>query len=86
MGSCEACKYQNKTECEEPCKGCTHNATDNYEPMTNADRIRSMSDEELAEWLDENTSSVYIHSVPCEECVKEMECVCCLLEWLKSEE
>ena len=24
-------------------------------PMTNADRIRAMTDEELAEWLDNNT-------------------------------
>jgi hypothetical protein len=51
MESCETCKYQNKAEHEEPCKNCSHNATDNYEPITNADRIRSMTDEELAELL-----------------------------------
>jgi hypothetical protein len=51
MGSCETCKHQGKSEHEEPCKGCTHNATDNYEPITNADRIRSMSDEEVAGFL-----------------------------------
>lgn len=31
--------------------GCKQNAVDKYTRMTNADRIRSMSDEELAEWL-----------------------------------
>ena len=48
MDSCERCKYQNKQEYEAPCVGCVHDATENYEPMTQADRIRSMTDEELA--------------------------------------
>lgn len=48
MASCERCKYQNKQEYEEPCVGCVHDSTENYEPMTQADRIRSMTDEELA--------------------------------------
>jgi hypothetical protein len=52
MGSCETCKYQNKTEHEEQCNRCTHNATDNYNPMTNADRIRSMTDEQIAYYLE----------------------------------
>lgn len=51
MEGCETCKYQNKAEHEEPCKNCSHNSTNNYEPLTNADRIRSMTDEELAELL-----------------------------------
>lgn len=30
-------------------------------PITNADRIRAMTDEELAEWLDNNTYRFPIH-------------------------
>lgn len=35
------------------CDGCIHDPEnkDLYEPMTNADRIRAMSDEDLAEFI-----------------------------------
>ena len=49
--SCEKCKYNSKAETEYPCNRCVHNATDKFEPITNADKIRSMSDEELAEFI-----------------------------------
>lgn len=48
---CKKCKYECLEDDKEPCKGCKQNATDNYEPMTNADRIRQMSDAELAGWV-----------------------------------
>lgn len=48
---CRNCKYEHLTEHEEPCNRCKQNATDLYEPMTNADRIRQMQDEELADFL-----------------------------------
>ena len=51
---CTTCKYVNEKADGEHCKYCTLNAcqfTTNYKPMTNADRIRNMSDEELAEYL-----------------------------------
>lgn len=41
-------------------------------PKTNADRIRAMTDEELAEWLDNNTCRFPIYK--------------CWLDWLKKEE
>lgn len=49
--SCEKCKYRYKSDCEYPCERCVHGCVvkEYYEPMTNADRIRSMSDEELSE-------------------------------------
>ena len=81
MGSCERCKYQNKQEHEEPCAGCTHNAKDNFKPLTNADRIRSMTDEELAEWL----RDIHACCVDDEECYLSKTCDVCTLEWLKSE-
>ena len=51
-------------------------------PKTNADRIRSMSDEELAEWLE--------HHVSCSRCPLLEKCVsytCSenLQAWLKEE-
>lgn len=53
---------------------------------TNADRIRNMSDEELADFLDvvgkDGISSQYSH--PCDCCFNN-ECEFCWKEWLQSE-
>ena len=44
---CPFCRYENT---EENCRGCFEGS--NYKPkQTNADRIRAMTDEELAEFL-----------------------------------
>ena len=61
----------------------------NYETSrTNADRIRNMSDEELAEFLDivgeDGISSQYA-DVPCDCCCEKTECSKCWKEWLQSE-
>lgn len=48
---CKGCAYVSRGEHEAPCIKCAQNASDNYRRMTNADRIRSMSDEELEEFL-----------------------------------
>lgn len=63
-------------------------SVDNFKPMTQADRIRSMTDEELAEFL--LSDYYYIDCVVCREpkdkngdCVGECENE--LLRWLKSE-
>lgn len=52
--------------------------------QTNADRIRHMSDEELAEWISTKDT--------CGQCAYELECVCMkvpctngILKWLQSE-
>lgn len=52
--------------------------------QTNADRIRNMSDEELAEWISTKDT--------CGQCAYELECVCMkvpctngILKWLQSE-
>ena len=49
IDNCKTCKYRHRDESEEPCAHCTKNAVDNYEPMTNGDYIRSLSDTELAQ-------------------------------------
>ena len=48
---CKGCKYEHCSPESKECQGCKQNAVDKYTRMTNADRIRSMSDEELAEFL-----------------------------------
>ena len=50
------------------------------EPLTNAQKIRSMSDEELAELLDHETDSC----APTGDCEKmSRDCKACWLEWLQ---
>ena len=49
---CDKCKHDNKEPNVFPCVECSHNrAVDHYEPMTNADRIRNMTDEELTQFI-----------------------------------
>lgn len=69
-----------KDECFEIVKECR--------PQTNADRIRSMTDEELADMLDE----VSVHGIlalgsdfPCDVCRERTECKNCFEDWLKAE-
>ena len=52
--------------------------------ITNADRIRAMTDEELAEFLDYVTA-VRIPWCADRKCPEEDICVNCTLEWLKKE-
>lgn len=61
---------------------------DKYVPMTNADRIRSMTDEELAEFL--LSDDYYIDCTNCKEPESEYglcigKCENELVRWLKSE-
>lgn len=53
MLRCEKCKHRDVSAKKYPCSECDFNVNDLFEPMhqTNADRIRSMSDEELAEFI-----------------------------------
>lgn len=71
------CKHNNNSRDNEPCCRCDSR-------QTNADRIRSMSDEELAEWI--NTKNM------CEQCVytpgglcMKKPCINGILKWLQSE-
>ena len=48
---CKGCKYENCSPESKECQGCKQNAIDKYTRMAQADHIRSMSDEELAEFL-----------------------------------
>ncbi len=48
---CVGCKYEHEDEASPHCDKCTQNSTDKYTPASNADRIRGMTDEELAEFM-----------------------------------
>ena len=54
MSKCETCA---RKQYGYLCDGCIHDPDnkDLYEPMTNADRIRAMSDEEIAEYVCRNS-------------------------------
>lgn len=71
--SCERCKHELKDGKKgSPCFDCGIEAK-GYEPKTNADRIRHMTDEELAEWLHYHYEN-YVF-------ITESE----VLEWLQAE-
>ncbi len=52
-------------------------------PTTLADRIRVMSDEELAEWLDELVT--HCNDGPCFNCFMQDACLTSMLDWLRKE-
>ena len=52
-------------------------------PTTNADRIRAMTDEELAEWLDRLIT--HCNDGPCFNCFMREACLTSVLDWLKKE-
>ena len=58
-----------------------------YQPKTNADRIRNMSDSELAEFLLEVNSTIqHCMIMDCNyEDEREGLCKYCFLEWLQAE-
>lgn len=75
------CQHNNNPRDSEPCCRCDNR-------HTNADRIRNMSDEELAEFLDiveeDGISSQYTN-LSCDCCCEKTECSKCWKEWLQSE-
>jgi len=81
---CSKCKFEKESEYECRCSRClTITEHDGFVPQTNADRIRNMTDEELAKilfgsCLEEmgRTHCNLFHTDGCEKCV---------LAWLKSE-
>ena len=56
-------------------------------PTTNADRVRSMTDEELAKWLDYEYGRCEwcnIDKIGTDDC-SDVDCTACILDWLKEE-
>ena len=75
---CKGCLYESEQETSEHCTGCMQNAVDKYTPMTNADRIRRMSDEELEAFIQSPCSIIRPDRKSCRFLCDE-----CIAEWLK---
>ena len=52
---------------------------------TNADRIRAMTDEELADWYFDKFFPCVPYCSILDECPEHDDCKICLLDWLKQE-
>lgn len=70
---CFTCKHENLSVESAPCEGCFDGSASKWFPRTQADRIRAMSNEELAYFLYE-TETQYIpiiHSLEARPCAKK---------------
>lgn len=74
--SCK-CQHNNNPRDNEPCCRCDSR-------QTNADKIRNMSDEELADWINAKNRCDQCAYEPKSVCMKE-PCVNGILKWLQSE-
>lgn len=76
---CTSCKYRIDPGGWAACDGCIHDEglKDRYEPMTNADRIRNMTDEELVD-------VIHCPLVEVDGCHTGKSCALCILRWLRS--
>lgn len=100
MKSCENCKHRYGSGGEHPCNTCIYTdhgqptsweAGPNYVPVTNADRIRAMSDEELEKFLRQVELAGIDYGVTfCDMCngnknnnTLSLDCDGCLLCWLR---
>ena len=88
---CAKCKNYGKGYDNYPCNRCERNiaTSDYFETMTNADRIRNMTDEELAEFLSKTVDDI----VSCDVCDEPTNkygscsgnCKNLYLKWLQAE-
>lgn len=83
--NCSDCKNNGTQICSVCCsyQGCP----DRWEakPTTNADRIRAMTDEELADLLSCSMCSLCVLHYYCKENRNNRNCDDVILEWLKQE-
>ena len=83
---CKLCKYENCSMKSKECMGCKQNSVDKYKRMTQADRIRSFSDDELAEFIEQvSTDSMETISFGTKEYEEIWEHKETALQWLQSE-
>lgn len=80
---CARCKYLIAPGGCAACDGCIHNEglKNRFRPLTNADRIRNMTDEELAKFLSTGT---FICEGLKDICENMPGCEECRLMWLKA--
>ena len=82
---CHGCAYEHESVHCAYCEGTKQG--DMYKRATNADRIRFMSDEELAEFIKELNECCLAGAgmVDCSNNTHCIDCKCVVLEWLQSE-
>ena len=88
MLRCEKCRHEDVSAKKYPCSKCDSVTNDLFEPkkQTNADRIRSMSDEELAEFSEQiSTDSMDTISFGTKDYEEIWEHKETALKWLQSE-
>ena len=88
MLRCEKCRHRDVSADKYQCSECDFNVNDLFEPkkQTNADRIRSFSDEELAEFIEQvSTDSMETISFGTKEYEEIWEHKETALQWLQSE-
>lgn len=89
MNTCENCRYYMASQLQEPCESCRWDGVvvghdpSNFSAPTNADSIRAMSDEELAEYLATKTCAPSCVG----QCHDDYDLCCddCWLDWLRRE-
>lgn len=81
---CKGCKYELEKEDSEYCTGCTQNAVDKYTRKTNADDLRSMTDEELADFLSVNVFCDCCSINDKCDAYQEDSCKNVFIKWLQS--
>lgn len=85
---CKGCAYERDGKHGEHCGVCEGTKQgDMYKRATNADRIRAMSDEELAEFIRELNECCLAGAgkVDCSKNTNCIDCKCIALNWLQSE-
>ena len=92
---CYKCKFEHKPIDQEPCEHCSdeymksgdHPAFQWAKSPSNADRVREMTDEELAEWLKNiRYSWTCLPRDNGNRCADfKDDCKACWLDWLKQE-
>jgi len=82
-GDCNTCVHKDKASYSATCVECGI-ANKNYKPITNADRIRSLSDEELAYCFAANECGYCHLKEKCFSMEPIRDCEDMWLDWLKS--
>ena len=79
---CDTCTHGKKRVNQLPCRDCFN--TKHWEPMTNAQKIRAMSDEELEQAIGGCGLCGYIQDHDQQWCDDMPDCSNCVVQWLKS--
>ena len=85
MKTCDTCTHYKPRFI--PCYGCHNNDGWEPKPQTNGDRIRAMTDEELAKFVNDAEFGFLDRPGMCDVCDHHLvkACLDCWLDWLRQE-